>query len=473
MNEPHGPRNSFLKVAGTGTCLTLIAWGMVFATNSPNVLLPVGLAITIGIAGVWASYVRKRALDLDSLADRIGNLAELEREQDDELPLERAAHWDGIYRCIGESRTKLKSRFKKLELERRRGFQVLGHMTDGVIAVSGERRVILLNTAAIRLLGLTRPGINSSAVDGRGLPQTNLPERRIAEIIRIPQVIGAVDRVLAGNGPEDLEFDLPAEHDRHLRLQAIGLPAEGADGVLVTIRDETQVRKLEMLRREFIANVSHELKTPLAAVKGYTETLLLGAKDDAEVCTHFLQQIDFQASRLERLINDMLQLARAQTGTENLVLTTVSLSSVIRESLTTYEPMAQARGTTLVPAAVPQHAHVFADREALVTIVNNLLGNAIRYTPDGGRVELSCYLEGKFWVIAVVDNGIGIPLEDQCRIFERFYRVEKARDASRGGTGLGLSIVKNLVQALQGDVRLASQPGKGSKFEVLIPLTRG
>lgn len=473
MNDPHTPRNSFLKVAGIGSCLTFVVWGLVLAADSPNLLLPLGFAITFASAGVWASYVRKRAQDLDALAERIGWLTELEKEQDDELPLERAAHWDGIYRCIGESRTKLKVRFKKLELERRRGFQVLGHMTDGVIAVSGERRVILLNTAAIRLLGLTRPGISSTAVDGRGLPQANLPERRIAEIIRTPQVIGAVDRVLAGNGPEDLEFDLPAEHDRHLRLQAIGLPAEGADGVLITIRDETQVRKLEMLRREFVANVSHELKTPLAAVKGYTETLLLGAKDDAEVCTHFLQQIDFQASRLERLINDMLQLARAQTGTENLVLTTVSLASVIKESLTTYEPMAQARGTTLVPATIPQHAHVYADREALVTIVNNLLGNAVRYTPDGGRVELSCYLEGKYWVIAVVDNGIGIPLEDQCRIFERFYRVEKARDASRGGTGLGLSIVKNLVQALQGDVRLASQPGKGSKFEVLIPLARG
>jgi two-component system phosphate regulon sensor histidine kinase PhoR len=152
------------------------------------------------------------------------------------------------------------------------------------------------------------------------------------------------------------------------------------------------------------------------------------------------------------------------------VLTTVALSSVIKESLTTYEPMAQARGTTLLPPVIPSHAFVHADREALVTIVNNLLGNAVRYTPDGGRVEMSCYLEGKFWVIAVADNGIGIPLEDQSRVFERFYRVEKARDTSRGGTGLGLSIVKNLVQALDGEVRLSSQPGKGSKFEVLLPL---
>jgi two-component system phosphate regulon sensor histidine kinase PhoR len=227
------------------------------------------------------------------------------------------------------------------------------------------------------------------------------------------------------------------------------------------------------MRREFIANVSHELKTPLAAVRGYAETLQLGAKEDPETCTHFLQQIDVQSLRLERLINDMLQLARAQTGSENLILGSVPLGPVLNESVLTYEPIANARQLTMEYEPPPENAAVFVDREALLTIANNLLGNAVRYTPEGGHVKLSVRDELNRWLISVSDDGLGIPLADQERIFERFYRVEKARDATRGGTGLGLAIVKNLVSALAGEVRLSSTPGVGSTFEVLLPKAVG
>lgn len=424
-----------------------------------NIVLFFGVLGTLAAAAVIAVQTSRRIRELDVLSERIQWMADFSEHAAIRFPPDRTPAMDLLFRRIGESHEAIRSQISKLDAERRRGFHVLGHMTDGVVAVSADRRVLLLNPAARHLLGLFRQ---------------RLVGRRLAEVIRVPQIVEAVDAVLAGSGPKEVEFDLPSDTERSLRVQAIELPADGAPGALVTIRDETQVKHLERMRREFIANVSHELKTPLAAVKGYAETLQLGAKEDPDTCTHFLTQIDFQANRLERLINDMLQLARAQTGVENLRLTNVSLLPVIRESITTYEPLALARNLSInwTPPTPPsnQPPTVVADREALLTIVNNLVGNAVRYTPEDGKVDVSVRSAGHLWAVVVTDNGIGIPEEDQQRIFERFYRVEKARDATRGGTGLGLSIVKNLVQALGGEIRLKSKVGVGSTFEVLLPV---
>jgi two-component system phosphate regulon sensor histidine kinase PhoR len=372
-----------------------------------------------------------------------------------EIPAYRSAPLRTIYRVLEETQETILRKIHKLKAERRRGFQVLGHMTDGVIAVSPDRRVLLVNRAAWTLLGIKR----EKAFLGRPC----------AEVVRVPQILSLVDKVLGGAHAEMVEFDLPGDRELSLRVQAVELPGEGDPGVLVTIRDETQVKQLEKMRREFIANVSHELKTPLAAIRGYAETLQLGAIHDPETCPHFLEQINVQSSRLESLINDMLQLARAQTGNQHLTLGHVTLQPVLRESLSSYAPVAQAREITLQHEPVAATAGVLADREALVTIVNNLLGNAVRYTPEGGHVALEVRDEQDRWAITVRDDGIGIPEEDQRRIFERFYRVEKARDATRGGTGLGLAIVKNLVLALDGEIRLHSRPGEGSTFKVLLP----
>jgi two-component system, OmpR family, phosphate regulon sensor histidine kinase PhoR len=417
------------------------------------------IVLLFGVFGVLAAAVFigvlsfRRTQELDVLAERVQWMADLEQNGPITFPPDRSAAMDPIYRLVADSHDRIRAHVRRLDSERRRGFHVLGHMTDGVVAVSSDRRVVLLNPAARHLLGMVRQ---------------RLMGRRLAEVIRVPQIVAAVDAVLEGRGPEEVEFDFPSDAERSLRVQAIELPSDGTVGVLVTIRDETQVRHLERMRREFIANVSHELKTPLAAVKGYAETLQLGAKEDPETCTHFLNQIDFQAGRLERLINDMLQLARAQTGVENLRIANVPLVPVVRESVTTYEPLANSRNITVNWTPPKEPVSVIADREALLTIVNNLVGNAVRYTPEGGRVDVSVQAAGHFWAITVKDNGIGIPEEDQQRIFERFYRVEKARDATRGGTGLGLSIVKNLVQALGGEIRMKSKLGEGSTFKVLL-----
>lgn len=436
------------------------ASGRAAARSAGRVVIFIGALTTLAVSViVTAGIVRRENLNselaarlkllIGTISDGSGAKAVLGVQRPVRVPSS-----ERLTRQVVEAQAMLQRRLTKLDSERRRGFQVLDHMTDGVVAVDASRRVLLLNPAARRLLRLTRE---------------SLLGRRLAEVARVPQIVAAVDAVLSGESPGETEFDFPSDGERFLKVQALPLAVDGAPGVLITIRDESQMRQLERMRREFIANVSHELKTPLAAIKGYAETLQLGAKEDPETCTHFLTQLGLQAERLERLINDMLQLARAQAGTQNLTVTNVPLIPVLREAVATYEPLAQAREITLRFVPPSTAATVAADREALLTIINNLLGNAVRYTPEGGNVELQCYESGNTWAIIVADNGLGIPEQDQERIFERFYRVEKARDASRGGTGLGLSIVKNLVQALGGEVQLRSRPGEGATFEVRLP----
>lgn len=424
------------------------------ASRAAGLMIVAGGALTTLIVAIrGALQAARETREKSLLVEKLQWMASAEPTESLLVPQVETEEMQFIFRRLADAYENHRRRYMRLESERRLGFHVLGHMTDGVLAVASDRRVMLLNSAARRLLGMNREKPSG---------------RKLADVIRTPQILSVCDAVLAGKGPQQLEFDASADTDRSLRVLAIELPAENNAGVLVTVRDETQIRQLERLRREFIANVSHELKTPLAAVKGYAETLQLGAKEEEETCTYFLDQILFQATRLERLINDMLQLARAQAGTTNLTLSRIPLAGVIRESLATYESVATARDIELRWDPIPENAAVIADREALLTIVNNLLGNAVRYTPEGGKVHLHVAAMDSRWRIVVKDTGIGIPKEDQERIFERFYRVEKARDATRGGTGLGLSIVKNLVQSLGGEVRLESELNKGSTFEVWL-----
>ncbi|WP_203329002.1 sensor histidine kinase [Candidatus Laterigemmans baculatus] len=433
------------------------------AATAEIAVLLIGAMSTLTLAGFAAGIVARRqnlnaalAARLDLLLQTLseGTAAKTAADVSRRIP---APPTERLIRQAIEAQALLQRRLTKLDSQRRHGLEVLDHMTDGVVAVDAQRRVLLLNPAARHLLRLTRQ---------------SLLGRRLAEVVRAPQIVAAVDAVLSGERPGESECDFPTEDERFLKVQALPLAVDGSSGVLITIRDESQMRQLERMRREFIANVSHELKTPLAAVKGYAETLQIGAKEDPETCTHFLTQIGLQAERLERLINDMLQLARAQAGTENLKITHVPLAPVLGESVAVYKPLAEARDISLQFAPPPAAAAVVADREALLTIVNNLVGNAVRYTPEGGLVELRCEEAEGAWKIVVADNGIGIPVQDQERIFERFYRVEKARDASRGGTGLGLSIVKNLLQALGGEVSVRSRPGEGATFVVRLPAMR-
>ena len=235
--------------------------------------------------------------------------------------------------------------------------------------------------------------------------------------------------------------------------------------------DRQQLRRLEGVRQEFVANVSHELKTPLSVIKAAAETLLDGAADDPEPRRLFLSQIGEQADRLTALVHDLLSLARIEGGTESLDLRPVPLGPVVATCVARHAARAEGKGQVIeaVPPAGGEAVAAWADEEAVEQILDNLVDNAVKYTPAGGRIRVRWRAEGGTACVEVEDTGIGIPEQHLGRVFERFYRVDRARSRELGGTGLGLSIVKHLAQAMRGSVAAASRPGRGSTFTVRLP----
>ena len=358
---------------------------------------------------------------------------------------------------------RLESRIARLEQERRQLRAVLTGMAEGVVAIDGRRRLAFANAAADRLFAL------DAAAVGRLLP----------ELIRSPGIQHAVEATLGGPGPYRGEVGVAdrgapplVSAERILAVLGTPLPGSPPSGAVLVFHDVTELRRLERMRQDFVANVSHELKTPLASIKAYTETLLGGALHDEEVNVRFLQQIDEQADRLNRLILDLLSLARLESGQEAYDHRPLPLASAFLRCAEGQRGRAEAKGLDYRVEVDPvdDRILVLADEEALRQILDNLIDNAIKYTPDGGRIRVRCSLEPRGRVcLEVADSGVGIPRDDQPRVFERFYRVDKARSRELGGTGLGLSIVKHLTQALGGQVAVTSRLGAGSTFTVRLP----
>jgi two-component system phosphate regulon sensor histidine kinase PhoR len=349
----------------------------------------------------------------------------------------------------------LQSQLQSLQHEARQAMTALSKMRDGVVMLSREKNVLLINPAARRLLNLE--------------PEQDYLGRFFDEFVRLPDLTRAVAATADDGTGQSMTLEIVAnDRIRPVKFR-IDLVTPSVTGLLLmTLRDETETRRVEEMRREFVANISHELKTPLAAIKGYAETVELAINDDPQAAVHFMSQINTQCRRMERLIADMMQLARAQAGAEHLDFKSVAVADVIADSLRAYRPIAEAKNIELV-LGPDLHAIVHADTEATLTIANNLIGNAIHYTPHGGTVTINCRAQGSAWAIVVSDTGVGIAKDEQERIFERFYRVQKNRDAAGGGTGIGLSMVKNLANTMGGQVRVESEPGRGSTFEVLLP----
>jgi len=247
------------------------------------------------------------------------------------------------------------------------------------------------------------------------------------------------------------------------------LPSNPPPGAVLVLHDVTELRRLENLRREFVSNVSHELKTPLTTIQAYTETLLDGAINDPENNRKFLERIDEQAERLHKLILDLLSLARIEAAEDAYELLPVPVANTVQVCVDEYLPVAESKGVELQVQPPSEALVVWADDEGLLTVLNNLLDNAIKYTPSGGSVSIRWHVEGRRTVLEVEDTGIGIPKQHQSRVFERFFRVDKARSRELGGTGLGLAIVKHWVQVFGGTVEVASELGRGSLFTIRLP----
>ncbi|RMH08792.1 MAG: PAS domain-containing protein [Nitrospirae bacterium] len=423
---------------------------------SESVLQGIGVAILITVpVGIWlVKQAISPLLDLRTTVTHLVAQGGLAPEEDgDERAWGRA-----LTRLVAEA----ERRIATLESERAKLFAILESMVEGVIALDRQGKVMLMNPAGRRLLGL-----GPEPVEGQSLLEIirNRGFADVLELCRTPEVVEPYRR--------EVEVHTPVP--RTLEVQAIPVPFEPhTHGMLLVFHDITTLRRLERMRAEFVANVSHELRTPLTAIKGYLETLL----DESSVeefparYRRFLEVAHAHADRLGRLLDDLLNLSDLETGKVVLRCSSVALYDVVHESVAMFEQDASKKGLHLINR-VPTHFVVHADRDRLSQILVNLLDNAVKYTPSGGSVTISAdSLSDSQVVFRVQDTGQGIPPEALPRITERFYRVDKARSRELGGTGLGLAIVKHLVQLHGGMLHIESKWGQGTTVQVTLPATQ-
>jgi len=352
---------------------------------------------------------------------------------------------------------RLASQFTQLDEDRQQLRTVLSSMVEGVVAVDNDQRVLFANERAGHLLDF---------------PMRDSVGRHLWELTRLRPVQDLVRSALASAKPVEKELSWTGPSSRTLLVHAARLPGDPSRGVLLVLHDNTQLRRLERVRREFVANVSHELKTPLAIIQACVETLIDGAVGDANVRGQFLDRIAEQSHRLHALILDLLHLARIESETEVFSLGNLDLGDAVVQCGDRHRTRAQGRRQTLEIVAPEPHdlpTLAWADEEAVRQILDNLVDNALKYTPDEGAVQVSWGRLDNEVFLRVRDTGIGITESDLPRIFERFYRVDKARSRELGGTGLGLSIVKHLAQAMQGAVEATSRISEGTCFTVRLP----
>ncbi len=329
-------------------------------------------------------------------------------------------------------------------------------MVEGIIVVDGEGRIRLSNRAAGELFGFPGASVGKSLLEAtRHHEVAALATRLNGE----SEVLGHELRVDGTGSPRFLQINALALRD----------PQGASDGAIFVFHDLTRLRQLEAVRQEFVANVSHELRTPLSLVKSATETLLDGAKDDPAALVRFLEIIDRHANRLTLLIDDLLLLSSLDSGFLRLQLQSVSLRAAVRDVIDDHRAKAAVRSILLEEDVSPEII-VQADPDRLRQVLSNLVDNAIKYGKPDGKVLVGAALrqDGRIDV-TVQDDGPGIPEEAKSRIFERFYRVDKARSRDQGGTGLGLAIVKHVIQAHGGEVHVDSTVGQGSTFSFSLP----
>ncbi|MGE5484134.1 MAG: ATP-binding protein [Ignavibacteriales bacterium] len=339
--------------------------------------------------------------------------------------------------------------------DRRQMEAALSTMRSGVVVVDGAGRIVLLNQAAARMFGVRPPFL--------GRPHV--------ETLRNYQMSAAIDRAIASRQPARTEVRViyPEEKSLEVLLNPISGELDG-HGVVVALHDVTELKRLETVRKDFVANVSHELRTPVTSVRGFAETLLDGALDDPAAAREFVETIYREASRLDRLARDLADLSEIESAPSPVTAEPGDLRAPVEESVRKASHRAASAGIVLRSMLPDTPVLCRFDSTRIEQVMDNLLENAIKFTSRGGSIDVSMAPADGFARVTVRDTGTGIPPQDLPRIFERFYTVDKARSRKLGGTGLGLSIVKHLVDLHGGKAWAESEYGKGSAFHFTIPL---
>jgi two-component system phosphate regulon sensor histidine kinase PhoR len=411
------------------------------------------LAVLLAIIGGWltGSWVRRRVEDQRIAAARIaeGDLAArasaLERDEIGRLgrALNLVAERQGVQiQALTSNRDELET--------------VLDSVADALIAIDAEDRITHLNPEALRMFDTSRKMVG----------------RPFWEVVRDASLAALVAQVKEDFRPaeDSLSPSQGPRRDLEVRISPKKRPEDRWTGAVLAFRDVTRLHRLEAIRRDFVANVSHEMKTPLTSIQGYVETLLSESAPDEATSREFLGKIERNARNLGHLVSDLLVLSRVEAGGLQAEPEPFPAFTVVSEAAAACADKAREKSLELHVTPGPRDALVRGDRDLLVRALVNLLENAIQYTRSGGRIDVSMARSESRLEVTVADTGIGIPANELERIFERFYRVDKARSRALGGTGLGLAIVKHVAERHGGSIRVVSTEGKGSAFTLSLPI---
>ena len=375
------------------------------------------------------------------------------------LPAARTDELGDLARALNRTAHSSQNRMETIITDRNKLLSLLKGMVEGVVAVDRDERVLQMNSAAGKILGAS--------------PETSV-SKPIWEVTRVRQVCDTLSRTLKSGRDVRDELRLATRsQDQVVEMLASPLlDGEGElAGAVVVLHDVSDLNRLQTIRRDFVANASHELKTPIAAIRALVETLIDDQSMRSSDRAHFLSRIRNQSIRLSSLVTDLLTLSRLESSPGDPELRPIDLREPFRAAVQALRPTGEERGIVVHSEVSKSPVRILGDSEALVQLTTNLLDNAIKYTNRGGQVWVRLKTENGEALIEVQDTGMGIAPQDQVRVFERFYRVDKARSRELGGTGLGLSIVKHIAVIHQGQVFVESSPGIGSTFRASFPIS--
>jgi two-component system phosphate regulon sensor histidine kinase PhoR len=409
------------------------------------------LFVTLGIGLLVARMITKPLREMTSLAKDITSgdfTRKINIRSKDEI--------GQLAQTFNQMAEELKTKIQTITEDRNEIRAVLTSVIEGVLAIDRNEKVILFNSALEKIFGLSKAQVIG---------------KFFWEVIRNNELNNLLRETMEKNKLKRKELTLFfPEGEKVFRVHALPIKGEeDISGVVAVLHDITELKRLERMRIEFVANVSHELRTPLTSIKGFVETLRDGAIDDPKNSRRFLNIIETHTERLNNLINDLLELSKIESKEIKMEFQSVNLRELVDVVVSNFKGAIEQKGHKVVIDIPFDLTQVEVDPEKIEQVFTNLLDNAIKFTPQNGKICIRAVDKGKDIQIEVSDTGIGIPQEHLGRLFERFYRVDKARSRELGGTGLGLSIVKHIIQAHGGKVGVESEFGKGSKFFFILP----
>lgn len=427
---------------------------LLYTGNHLNIWFLGTAALICSVLLSWIMYVRliSPLHEIASVAEdmAMGNL-------DQEIRIFTQDEIGDLARSINYIARQLKNNIEDVILEKNRIQAILSGMAEGVIALDIWGRVVFINPVVEELFRITMAA-------SRG--------KNILRVIRNYDLERLLNQALETGCSIKKHVQILTPEPRVFRVYVTPLQKPGADrgGVVALLRDITERKMFEEMRSEFVANVSHELRTPLTSIKGFAETLLDGALEDPKVSRQFLEIINTETERLSRLIDELLNLSKIESQKSVPNMQTLNIKELVNRAVAILKPRANKKNITIVVEVLDNIPAVQGDPDMITQVLINLIENAVCYTQPGGMINIRALLHDNQMKVEVQDNGLGIPPENLSRVFERFYRVDKARSRELGGTGLGLSIVKHIIDAHNGSVEVESKVGVGSTFSFSLPL---